>query len=163
MILDAPATGHGLSMLTAPQVVSDVIKEGPFGHMAGELATFVGDPGRTGIVVVTMAEEMPAQEALELRGAVVARLGREPDLLLVNALYPGVPLGRAVADDPTGLAHLWLRRRAINDRELAGLRARWSGPFVELPYLPVDRGPSLPDALEPVLRDALTLAAEVGA
>ena len=163
VVLDAPATGHGMSLLAAPLVVSDVIRQGPFGHMASDLATLVGDPARTGIVVVTMAEEMPAQEALELRAAVLAKLGRSPDLLLVNALYPDVPVGRSVADDPTGLAHLWFRRRAINDRELAGLRARWAGPIAELPYLPVDRGPSLADALEPALRDALAAAAEVGA
>jgi anion-transporting ArsA/GET3 family ATPase len=151
VILDAPATGHGLALLAAPQVVSAVIKDGPFGHMAGELAGFVGDPERTGVVTVTLAEEMPVQEALELRAALEQRLGRPPDLLVVNGLYPRLPERRRIAPRDG----LWARRRAINDRELARLAAAWPGPRVHLPLVPVGRGPALVDALAPVLAGAL--------
>jgi anion-transporting ArsA/GET3 family ATPase len=153
VILDAPATGHGLSMLTAPLVVSDVIKEGPFGHMAGELAAFIGDATETGVVVVCQAEEMPVQEGLELAERMEQALGRWPDLLVVNGLYPPVRGRRGPPD--TELARLWHTRRAINERELARLSAAWRGPRVELPFVPIDRGPALPAALAPILRNAL--------
>jgi anion-transporting ArsA/GET3 family ATPase len=64
VILDAPATGHGVTLLVAPLLVSDVIANGPFAHMARELAALIADPERCGIVVVTQAEEMPVEEAL---------------------------------------------------------------------------------------------------
>jgi anion-transporting ArsA/GET3 family ATPase len=153
IVLDAPATGHGLSLLTAPLVVSDVIREGPFGEMAGNLASFMTDPDRTGIVTVTLAEEMPVQEALELRAALQARIARVPELLVINGLYPRVPDSRrravAAHDD------LWQRRRAINDREVERLAASWPGPRVRLPLLPVGRGPDLVDALAPLFEDGL--------
>jgi anion-transporting ArsA/GET3 family ATPase len=153
VILDAPATGHGISMLAAPLVVSDVIAGGPFGHMAGELSRFIADRQRSGIVTVTLAEEMPVQEALELRDALETRIGRVPDLLVVNGLYPPVadPGGREVS----ATLELLQRRRALNERELARLAASWRGPIVRLPLLPVHRGPGLVDALAPRLADAL--------
>jgi anion-transporting ArsA/GET3 family ATPase len=150
-ILDAPATGHGVTLLAAPQLVADVIREGPFGRMAGELARLVADPERLGVAVVTQAEEMPVEEALELKAALGRRLARAPELLVVNGLYPP-----AVADGAEGaadgpLAILWRRRRELNERELARLRAAWhaapSSPILELPQLPMDRGAALTAAL----------------
>ncbi len=96
VVLDAPATGHGVRLLTAPRLVADVIHGGPFGALAGELAAFVADPGRCGIVVVTQAEEMPVEEALDLRQALGRQLDRQPELLVVNGLYPPLPAAPAV-------------------------------------------------------------------
>ncbi|HYL04661.1 MAG TPA: ArsA family ATPase [Thermoanaerobaculia bacterium] len=93
VVLDAPATGHGVRLLAAPRLVSEVIRNGPFAALAGELAAFVADPERCGIVVVTQAEEMPVEEALELRAALASQLGREPELLIVNGLFPPLPGG----------------------------------------------------------------------
>lgn len=148
VVLDAPASGHGLALLTAPRVTAAVIDAGPFARMAEELKVFVGDPKESATVAVTLAEEMPVQEALELRDALVSRLDRHPDLLVVNALYPPVARNaRNARGDP--LAELWRQRRAINDRELARLDAEWQSPRIELPLLPIARGPALVDALVP--------------
>ena len=65
--------------------------------MAGELATLIADPERCGIVVVTQAEEMPVEEALELRPALRERVRRDPELLVVNGLYPPAPPVRRAA------------------------------------------------------------------
>ena len=156
VVLDAPATGQGVSLLTAPVVLSGVVEKGPFGQMAGELAGFIGDSQRTAIVTVTLAEEMPVQEALELRAALASRIRRAPELLVVNGLYPPVPPARRQDGDRE--ADLWQRRRAINDRELARLAREWPGPCVQLPLLPVQRGPELVSAL--TARFAGALAAE---
>jgi anion-transporting ArsA/GET3 family ATPase len=152
VVLDAPATGHGVSLLAAPQLLADVIKKGPFGDLGRQLADFVADAERCGVVVVTAGEEMPAVEALELRRSMAERLGREPELLVVNGLYPPAPAARA-GDAPE--VELWRRRRALNEAELARLAAGWPGPRVELPLLPVDRGPELIAALASRLAAAL--------
>jgi Mrp family chromosome partitioning ATPase len=88
VVLDAPATGHGVRLLAAPRLVSEVIRNGPFAALAGELAGFVADSERCGIVVVTQAEEMPVEEALELREALSSQLARQPELLVINGLFP---------------------------------------------------------------------------
>jgi anion-transporting ArsA/GET3 family ATPase len=137
VILDAPATGHGVTLLAAPALVSEVITNGPFSRMAKDLAGLIADSERCGIVVVTQAEEMPVEEALELRTALQERIGRAPELLVINGLYPPAPSGN-VADSE--LVSLWRRRRLLNERELERLRRAWPGPSVELPQLPLDRG-----------------------
>jgi anion-transporting ArsA/GET3 family ATPase len=150
VVLDAPATGHGLALLAAPRLVAEVIREGPFGRMAGELAALVDDSERSAVVVVTQAEEMPVEEALELKTALHDRLGRTPEALVVNGLYP--PLAEEAEDDP--LIALWRQRRQLNERELARLAADWDGPRVELPLLALDRGPALVEALGRCFADA---------
>ncbi len=142
VILDAPATGHGVVLLSAPSLVSEVITNGPFSRMAGDLATLIADPERCGIVVVTQGEEMPVEEALELRTALRDRVRREPELLVINGLYPPPPppAGPAAENE---LVSLWRRRRKLNDRELARLKESWPGPRIELPQLPLDRGLAL--------------------
>jgi anion-transporting ArsA/GET3 family ATPase len=137
VILDAPATGHGVTLLAAPALVSEVITNGPFARMAKDLAGLIADPERCGIVVVTQAEEMPVEEALELRTALQERVGRAPELLVINGLYPPAPSPGEPDDE---LVSLWRRRRLLNERELARLRKDWPGPSVQLPQLPLDRG-----------------------
>ena len=138
VVLDAPATGHGVYLLTAPKLFADAIEEGPFARLAREVADYVADPQASGLVVVTQAEEMPVQEALELRRALAERFGREPELLIANGLYPRPP-----ADREDELTRLWRRRRRLNERELARLESRWQGPRIDLPLLPVDGGAEL--------------------
>ena len=146
VILDAPATGHGVSLLAAPLVVSDVIRQGPIAHMTADVAAFVSRPDRTGVVVVTLAEEMPVSEAIELRQLMDERLERQPDLLVVNALYPPVD-EVAVEQEADPLTALWIQRRDLNERELTRLDEAWSGPRLELPLLAVEQGPALTEAL----------------
>lgn len=143
VILDAPATGHGVTLLAAPGLVSEVITNGPFSRMARDLATLIADPERCGIVVVTQAEEMPVEEAIELRTALRDKVRRDPELLVVNGLYPPAPPQPPAQGAENELISLWRRRRGLNERELARLRESWSGPRVELPQLPLDRGPAL--------------------
>lgn len=147
IVLDAPATGHGVSLLAAPLLVADVIRRGPFAEMGSELARFVSDPERCGIVVVTQAEEMPVQEAIELRQTLRERVNRDPEALIVNGLYPPAP--PEGQDDE--LVSLWRRRRKLNEEEMGRLVAGWEGPRIELPLLAMDRGPHLIKALQSCL------------
>ena len=153
VVLDAPASGHGVSLLTAPRLLAEVIESGPVGSLGRELAAFVADPARVGVVVVTSPEEMPVQEAIELAERLDERFGRLPDLLVVNGVYPPFP-GGAKAAGAGGLS-LWRDRRRLQEREMARLDDEWRGPRVELPKLPVDPGPELAATLARCLGDAL--------
>jgi anion-transporting ArsA/GET3 family ATPase len=140
VILDAPASGHGIAWMTAPQLVSEVISSGPIGNMATEIAAFLADRDRFGSIVVTTAEEMPVQEVLELLEAMATRLDRRPELVVVNSVYPPAPKSRAKDDDAT---RLWIRRRQVNEAELVRLAAGWDGLIAEIPLEPIDAGPVL--------------------
>jgi anion-transporting ArsA/GET3 family ATPase len=151
VVLDAPATGHSASMLAAPLLLADAVGGGQLGDMAKELATFIADPAHCGVVLVTMAEEMPVQEAIELVEMLKERMGRPPELVVVNALYPeadgrtGAPADATAAgdSDTAAILDLWRRRREVNEKELRRLRKAWPGTLVELPLLPIERGPDL--------------------
>lgn len=151
VVLDAPATGHGVSLLAAPLLVADVIRRGPFSEMATSLSALVSDPERCGIIVVTEAEEMPVQEAIELRQALRERIQRDPEALIVNGLYPPAPPVSPGSGQDNELVSLWRRRRKLNEEELARLQSEWKGPRFDLPLLAMDRGPRLIAALESCL------------
>jgi anion-transporting ArsA/GET3 family ATPase len=154
VILDAPATGHGVSWLAAPQLVADVVTSGPIGHMAELISAFLADPKRFGVVVVTTAEEMPVDESAELIDALRNRFDRQPEAVVANALYPEI--GDDEADDPA--AALWRDRRAINLTQLERLDEFWVGPLAEIPLLPVDPGPALVGAVARQLSEQLRSA-----
>jgi len=151
VVLDAPATGHGLSLLLAPRLTAGTVGKGPFGRLAGELAAMVDDPNRTAVVIAAAAEEIPMHEALESLSRLRGELGREAQAVVVNGLFPSVP-ARAPMDDPAG--RLWRDRRAVQERELERLAAAWQGPRVELPLLPLESGPPLVAALAARLASA---------
>ena len=127
----------------AAQLVSDVVKSGPIGQMAADVAAFLADEERSGTVVVSMAEEMPIEETRELLEAMDTRLQRQPEMIVLNALYPPIPEEGVEEGSEDFLRSLWIRRRKINEKEGERLSAVWSGPLLELPLLPIDPGPAL--------------------
>lgn len=143
VVLDAPATGHGLALLAAPRLVAEVIQKGPFGRLATDLALFVGDPLRCGVVAVTTAEAMPVQETLELIEALRLAHGRDPELVVANGFYPPVP-DRPPKDE---IDRLWFDRRAVNERSLATLRSSLPEGIVTLPWVAADGGTQLAQSL----------------
>lgn len=88
VILDAPATGHGLDMLRVPKVIVDVAPPGLLRREAEDALSMFRDPSRCGVVLVTLAEDMPANETIELHQAVVSELGMHPHTLVVNQVLP---------------------------------------------------------------------------
>lgn len=147
VVLDAPATGHGVALLTAPLLVSEVIRQGPIAAMAAEVADLVSSLERCGVVVVTQAEEMPVTEALELISDLSSKLERQPEIVVANGLYPSIP-EREIANQEDPLTSMWIDRRRLNDRELQRLSRNWSGPVGEIPLYPLDRGPALTSVLQ---------------
>ncbi len=66
VLLDAPATGHGLDMLRVPKVILDVVPPGVLRRDAEAAWQMFRDPSQSGVVVVTLPEELPATETIEL-------------------------------------------------------------------------------------------------
>jgi anion-transporting ArsA/GET3 family ATPase len=152
IVLDAPASGHGVTWLAAPQLIADVISAGPIGSMARTVAAFLEDRRKSGVVLVTTGEEMPVHETLELIESMRRRLGRSPEVVVANALYPE-PVDADVADNP--ITRLWLDRRSINDEELTRLGELWDGPITSVPLFALDPGPPLVGRIARTLLDDL--------
>jgi anion-transporting ArsA/GET3 family ATPase len=87
IVVDAPATGHGLSLLKVPLAASRAIPVGPVGHNARRVLELLQDPVRTALVVVAIPEEMAVVEALEFHDEAARELGMEPAAVVLNRCY----------------------------------------------------------------------------
>ena len=88
VIVDAPASGHGLAMLRTPSTYGDIARIGPIQRQAYKVRDMLRDRERTGYVAVAMPEEMPVTETLELQDRLVDTVSAELDAIIVNGLYP---------------------------------------------------------------------------
>jgi anion-transporting ArsA/GET3 family ATPase len=166
VVVDAPASGHGVGILRTPKTFADIARVGPIARQGRTIATTIADPTFTGIVAVTTAEEMPVNETLALRD-MLARDGRTLDAVILNAVYPArfsedqvtrLEAARAHADPPLARAALRAAlsehaRAATQRRQRERLRRGLRMQLVELPYVFADhvRRPELErlaDALE---------------
>jgi anion-transporting ArsA/GET3 family ATPase len=87
VILDAPATGHGLDMLRVPKVIIDVVPPGLLRRDAERAWALFKDGETCAIVLVTLPEEMPTTETIELAAA-LRELGLPIGRVVVNAVLP---------------------------------------------------------------------------
>src|SRR5580700_7252252 len=87
VILDAPATGHGLDMLRVPKVIVDVVPAGLLRRDAERAWALFQDRETCAIVLVTLPEEMPTTETIELSQA-LGEMGLSVARVVVNAVLP---------------------------------------------------------------------------
>jgi hypothetical protein len=88
VVLDAPATGHALGMLSSPGTFGAIARVGPIAGHTRQLQELLQSPSRSGYLAVALGTEMAVTEALELEDGLHARLGRRLDAVIVNALLP---------------------------------------------------------------------------
>lgn len=88
VIVDAPASGHGVSMLRTPKTYGDLARIGPIHKQADQVTRFLRNPRRTAYVGVALAEEMPVTETLEVDGALREYVGGGLETIIVNGVYP---------------------------------------------------------------------------
>ena len=65
ILVDAQPTGHGLFLLKLPFLMRKAVSGGPVLREASAMLDMLRDERRTGIVLVTLPEEMPVTESLE--------------------------------------------------------------------------------------------------
>lgn len=154
VVLDAPATGHGVAVLTAPGTFASAARMGPIARQGGIIHEMLADPARTAIVAVATAEEMPVNETLSLRDALRAELAPQDFAgVVVNGVLPtrfrgaevaameGAAAGGARVAAPTARAVRAAHAEALRAREHRGQVARLRRglgrdvPVRTLPYL----------------------------
>jgi len=174
VIFDGPASGHVALMLRIPQAILNVMPKGPLAGDARAIKTLLEDPARAALVIVTLAEDLPAREALELAAQARGPLGVPLGPLIVNALptdalsAPALDsvLTAAAASPPTGsgdrlqptlrLAAGVRAHREAADRVLAGLKRDLGMPMITLPRIPTaEIGPAIIAELVPHLAEQI--------
>jgi len=88
VILDAPASGHGVAMLRSPRTFSDIAAGGPIRQAAEKVWELLRDPARCSIVAVALPAELPVAETIELDEWTHEVLGRGLDVVIANKCEP---------------------------------------------------------------------------
>jgi anion-transporting ArsA/GET3 family ATPase len=155
IIVDAPATGHGLSLLKVPIAAAKAVPVGPVGANARRILTLLRDPAKTALVIVTIPEEMAVVEAAQFHRMATEEVGLTARAVVLNAaherrfseaeeaqiqrlardeadgpLVPGLRLARALLS-----ARRHVRRRKLTRFYETRLRRALPLPLVSLPFL----------------------------
>ncbi len=123
IIVDAPATGHGASLLEVPKTLAHMGAGGVLALETRRVLELMTDPTRIGAVVVTLPEPLVVDETREL----IARLAHRPVASIVNrSALPYV--GGPPVEGALAAIDAELRARAVIERTL--------GATASLPELP---------------------------
>jgi len=151
VIVDAPATGHAVQLLGVPKALLDTVPAGPLRRDAEWMQALLVDPARTSVVMVSLPEEMPVSETVELDAQVRDLLCLPRGPVFVNAMpdtrfSPGerdLLRGLTGWEPPVGpaarAAVLQAGRQERADGQVARLREALGRPVVTLPLLAADR------------------------
>jgi len=88
VVVDAPASGHVIGQLAAPQAINDLVKVGLIRGQTDWMLEILSDPRQTGLVAVTTPEEMPVSETLELTERIKAETTVRMSAVVVNQVLP---------------------------------------------------------------------------
>jgi anion-transporting ArsA/GET3 family ATPase len=174
IVLDAPAAGHAITFLQSARSLLDTVSVGPINAQARDVLELLEDHQRCQVVLVTIPEETPVNEAVETAFSLEDRVGIGLGPIVVNGLYPEVAGLDADPEAAAAEADVSLRpgeasvlaaaaefrrsRTALQDSQVARLRSQLPLPQLRLPFLfTTDVGPSELDVL------ARALLAEIDA
>ncbi|MCU1360824.1 MAG: hypothetical protein JWN99_2113, partial [Ilumatobacteraceae bacterium] len=151
IVVDAPPAGHAAPFLRSASAIRDLVPSGPLRQQADEVSQMFADHARTQSMIVTLPEETPVNEAIELAFDLEESLGLSLAPLVVNACWPqrpglAVPVTTAARDAGVKLSaaqrtalvassRFGAARLAVQDEQLARLDERLPLPRLELPRL----------------------------
>jgi anion-transporting ArsA/GET3 family ATPase len=91
IIVDAPPAGHATPFLRSASALQAAVASGPVRDQADEVSALLADPSRCQCLPVTLPEETPVNEVIELVHDLDADLGLAMAPLVVNACWPDRP------------------------------------------------------------------------
>jgi hypothetical protein len=135
-------------MLRAPRTIGDIARVGPIHSQAYRIHRFLSDERTTGAIAVTLPEEMPVSETLDLEERLTAEMDMGLGAVIVNALYPerfnreeGERIasldgrGSPAAQAAVRAAVLEHERARAQRSQLRKLKRGTEAPVMSLPYL----------------------------
>ena len=162
IIVDAPAAGHALTFLTSAQGLLDAVAVGPVRKQASDVVEMLSDPTRCQVVLVTLPEETPVNEAVDTAFAIEDRVGVRLGPIVVNGCYPELALTPASATAAAAQADAQLIDVFVSDHEASDLAAAASfrAERTEIQLAQADR---LAEALPlPQIRLPFLFSSEIG-
>ena len=162
IVVDAPASGHSLPLLAAPQTLGALAHLGPVADTLRTIGARLADPATTLVCLVTTPEELAVRETIELHRELARRLGLPVAPAIVNAV-PGphftrtdeAVIARLEASGErhphVAAARFLLDRRREAAGQVRALRRALGAAPVRLPFL--FAGPEAGDGIDVLARE----------
>jgi energy-coupling factor transporter ATP-binding protein EcfA2 len=134
IVIDMPATGHGLTMFQSLFNWGGLFAGGPLAKDADAMIATFSDPKQVSHLVVSLAEEMPLVESLELRDHLLRIFPESQFAFIANRLFPssGAPITSDRPFAATAAEHA-ARKSALENENLA----IWKGiDYARFPWFP---------------------------
>lgn len=167
IVLDAPAAGHAITFLQSARSLIDTVSVGPINAQARDVLELLEDHERCQVVLVTIPEETPVNEAVETAFSLEDRVGIGLGPIVVNGVYPAldgltaVPAEVAAAAEAADVslrdgeaealaaaAAFRLDRAALQAEQVGRLESQLPLPQLRLPFVfTTDIGPADLDRL----------------
>jgi anion-transporting ArsA/GET3 family ATPase len=144
VIVDGPASGHAIGLLRTPGTFADIARVGPIASQSRQVRAWLGDPAKTGFLVVTLPGELPVTETLQIGERLQQSIGRRVEAIVVNGVLPDrfdaaeedAVEAAAPKGSEAGVVVASARARAGSQAEqIARLRAGTSARVATLPFL----------------------------
>jgi anion-transporting ArsA/GET3 family ATPase len=155
VVVDASATGHIVGQLASPQAINELVQVGLVRNQTQWMLDILGDPVKTGLVIVATPEEMPVAETIELSHRIRDETNVDLAAVVVNRVLPELfgrgeeqvfdrlaaepeAVSKAVGGDARPLldaAELAVRLRRTRASHLEHLR-KGIDPVIPLLYVP---------------------------
>ncbi|MFO8113609.1 MAG: ArsA family ATPase [Desulfosalsimonadaceae bacterium] len=119
IIVDSPATGHVLNLLRLPKTLIRMIRVGPLVSQVKQLDALLKDTDRTALALVSLPEELPVKESVELMAIAHDEIGVSVRIFFLNGIYPDIFSSRTVEN-----AHGMI----FSEDRIDGLRKAVSNP-----------------------------------
>ena len=155
IVVEAPPAGHAAPFIRSARALQQVVSSGPVRDQADEVAAMLADSTRAQALLVTLAEETPVNEVIELAYEVEEDLGLALAPLVVNACWPDraalalTPAAAAKRSDRslsagdraalTESSRFGSARRAVQREQLSRLDTDLPLPRITLPRLATPR------------------------
>jgi anion-transporting ArsA/GET3 family ATPase len=91
LVVDAFATGHFLALLEAPRGMAQAIQFGPMGEQSRGIDACIRDPELCHFHVVTLPEELPVKESIELLERLQADFSVSAEVIMNKVILTKIP------------------------------------------------------------------------
>jgi anion-transporting ArsA/GET3 family ATPase len=150
IVVDAPAAGHAVTFLSSAYGLLDAAAVGPIKQQAADVISLLSDPARCQVMLVTLPEETPVNEAVDTAFHLEDRAGVMLSPIVVNGIWPSLDLPTDVAGvlrrsglvlDPVEVdriaqaAEFRRQRQALQEEQVARLADRLPLAQLHLPYV----------------------------
>jgi anion-transporting ArsA/GET3 family ATPase len=151
IVVDAPAAGHAITFLQSARGLLDAVRVGPIQAQARDVLDLLEDHRRCQVILVTVPEETPVNEAIDTAYSLEDRVGVGLGPIVVNGVYPdldhldvdpvaaaqtaGVTLRPGEADVLIDAATFRRRRTDLQHEQIERLRTELPLPQLRMPFL----------------------------